>query len=62
MCADFTPEVASQMHDQAKMIPHHVAIITDGNGRWAKQRVLPRTAGHLEGMKRVREAIQFADA
>ncbi len=32
-------------------IPTHLAIILDGNGRWAKQRGLPRTAGHLEGAK-----------
>ena len=39
-------------------IPRHVAIIMDGNGRWAKQRSLPRVAGHKEGMKAVREAIE----
>lgn len=38
-------------------IPQHVAIILDGNGRWAKSRRLPRTQGHLEGVKRVDEAI-----
>ena len=41
-------------------IPHHVAIIMDGNGRWAKQRHLPRVAGHKEGMKAVRETIEGA--
>lgn len=40
-----------------KRIPKHVAIILDGNGRWAKSRRLPRTQGHLEGVKRVDEAI-----
>ena len=39
-------------------IPRHVAIIMDGNGRWAKQRSLPRVAGHKEGTKAVREAIE----
>ncbi len=39
-------------------IPRHVAIIMDGNGRWAKQRSLPRVAGHKEGMKAVRKAIE----
>ncbi len=34
-------------------IPRHVAIIMDGNGRWAKKRLLPRVAGHREGMKRM---------
>lgn len=40
--------------------PGHVAIIMDGNGRWAKQRGLPRHAGHREGMKSVREAVEGA--
>ena len=30
-------------------IPHHVAVVMDGNGRWAKDRGLPRTAGHEAG-------------
>src|SRR5450631_2119639 len=38
----------------------HVAIIMDGNGRWATQRGLPRTAGHLEGAKAVRNAVEVA--
>lgn len=41
-------------------IPQHVAIIMDGNGRWAKQMGLPRTAGHREGVKRVKEIIKAA--
>ena len=43
-----------------KNIPRHVAIIMDGNGRWAKERGLPRTAGHREGVKRVREIVKAA--
>jgi undecaprenyl diphosphate synthase len=39
-------------------IPRHVAIIMDGNGRWAKDRHLPRTLGHREGMKAVREVVE----
>lgn len=38
----------------------HVAIIMDGNGRWATQRGLPRTAGHAEGAKAVRTAVEVA--
>ena len=38
----------------------HVAIIMDGNGRWATQRGLPRTAGHIEGAKAVRAAVEMA--
>ena len=33
----------------AKNLPRHIAIILDGNGRWAKKRGLPRTAGHAAG-------------
>ena len=39
-------------------IPKHVAIIMDGNGRWATQRGLPRHAGHKEGAKAVREVVR----
>ena len=37
-------------------VPEHIAIILDGNGRWAKKRLLPRNAGHLQG-SRVLERI-----
>jgi undecaprenyl diphosphate synthase len=39
-------------------LPRHVAIIMDGNGRWAKQRGLPRIAGHREGVKAVRDVVE----
>lgn len=39
-------------------LPRHIAIIMDGNGRWAKQRGLPRFQGHLEGVKRVEEIVE----
>ena len=39
-----------------KAVPRHVAIIMDGNGRWAKKRFLPRNAGHVQG-SRVAEQI-----
>lgn len=41
-------------------VPGHVAIIMDGNGRWAKARGLPRHAGHRQGMDAVREVIEGA--
>jgi undecaprenyl diphosphate synthase len=41
-------------------IPQHIAIIMDGNGRWAKARGLPRIAGHREGAKRVKEIVKAA--
>jgi len=43
-----------------KNIPGHIAIIMDGNGRWAKERNIARTAGHRQGIKRVKEIIKAA--
>ena len=40
-------------------IPQHIAIIMDGNGRWAKKRLLPRYAGHKAGVETVRRVIKF---
>lgn len=40
-------------------IPHHVAIVMDGNGRWARRRGQPRSFGHRAGQKAVREAVEF---
>jgi undecaprenyl diphosphate synthase len=48
-----------QTHSPA---PHHVAIIMDGNGRWARQRALPRVSGHSAGIKPVRAAVEFCAA
>nr|WP_232423547.1 MULTISPECIES: isoprenyl transferase [Bacillus] len=42
-------------------IPEHIAIIMDGNGRWAKKRALPRIAGHKEGMNVVRNMTKIAN-
>ncbi|WP_078595624.1 isoprenyl transferase [Evansella clarkii] len=42
-------------------LPGHVAIIMDGNGRWAKKRGLPRIAGHREGMNVIRKVVRQAD-
>jgi len=41
-----------------RAVPRHIAIIMDGNGRWAKQRLLPRVAGHRRGVETVRETIR----
>lgn len=46
--------------DELKNIPYHVAIIMDGNGRWAKVRGLPRIAGHRAGAKSVDEITRAA--
>ena len=43
-----------------RAVPRHVAIIMDGNGRWAQQRGLPRVAGHKAGAEAVRRAMQCA--
>ncbi len=55
---------ASSVHqaatDGAGAIPRHVAIIMDGNGRWAEQRGLPRVAGHRAGAEAVRRSLQAA--
>ncbi|MFR7993660.1 MAG: isoprenyl transferase [Clostridium sp.] len=45
----------------ADNIPHHVAIIMDGNGRWAKAKNLPRTMGHKAGVETIRRVIKEAD-
>jgi undecaprenyl diphosphate synthase len=45
---------------KGQQVPSHVAIIMDGNGRWAKKRALPRIAGHHEGMKVVRKITKLA--
>ena len=41
-------------------VPRHVAIIMDGNGRWARERLMPRPMGHRSGMKAVREVVEGA--
>ncbi len=43
---------------QVNAVPRHIAIIMDGNGRWAKQRMLPRAAGHKRGVEIVREIVK----
>ena len=43
-----------------KQLPKHIAIIMDGNGRWARKHNLPRTAGHRKGITRIREIVRAA--
>lgn len=43
---------------QSTDVPRHVAIIMDGNGRWATERFLPRTAGHVRGVQAVRRVVE----
>src|SRR5690606_26848662 len=40
------------------LMPRHIAIIMDGNGRWATSRYLPRVAGHAKGVEKVRDIVQ----
>ena len=44
----------------AERLPRHVAVIMDGNGRWAKERRMPRIEGHRAGVKAVRETVESA--
>jgi undecaprenyl diphosphate synthase len=43
----------------AAIVPRHVAIIMDGNGRWAKKRFMPRVAGHHRGVETVRDTVRY---
>lgn len=47
------------MQTNPSNIPRHVAIVMDGNGRWAARRLMPRAMGHREGVKAVQKAIDF---
>ena len=49
---------STQQIPQTGEVPRHVAIIMDGNGRWAKGRMLPRIAGHRRGLEAVRATVQ----
>ena len=49
---------STQAIPEAGAVPRHIAIIMDGNGRWAKKRFLPRVAGHRKGVEAVREAVK----
>ena len=56
MTTDDSPRLAQVRRHGA--IPRHIAIIMDGNGRWAGERGLPRSAGHQAGMASVREVVE----
>lgn len=45
-----------------QILPRHIAIIMDGNGRWAKKRFLPRLIGHKAGVKAIERTVRAADA
>jgi undecaprenyl diphosphate synthase len=48
----------SEVRATAVSMPHHVALVMDGNGRWAKQRKMPRVAGHKEGVDALRRTVK----
>ena len=47
--------------EQERLLPTHIAIIMDGNGRWAKKRSLPRTAGHVAGAKTFKTIARYCN-
>jgi undecaprenyl diphosphate synthase len=54
-----TPFTSSTLEiPRARRIPRHIAVVMDGNGRWAKQRHLPRVAGHRRGVTAVRDVVR----
>lgn len=54
--------MAAPKPPKVKSVPHHVAVVMDGNGRWAKQRGLARTAGHEAGEKALLDVVHGAIA
>ena len=52
------PPSSTRAIPEIACIPRHIAIIMDGNGRWAKQRFLPRMAGHQRGVEALRETVK----
>lgn len=52
--------ILKSIHEEQLEVPKHVAIILDGNGRWAKKRNMPRNYGHVQGSKTVEQIIEDA--
>ena len=61
MSASTIPGSSTQQIPQTGDVPRHVAIIMDGNGRWARRRRLPRIAGHRRGAEAVRASVRACD-
>ena len=47
--------------NENRILPQHIAIIMDGNGRWAKKKGLPRTAGHIAGAKTFKNIARYCN-
>lgn len=61
LCMKFTPEILNRLRDAGldpERLPRHIAVIMDGNGRWAQERGKERIQGHLQGVKSVRSTIE----
>lgn len=52
---------STQAVPEVACVPRHIAMIMDGNGRWAKKRFLPRVAGHKQGVETLREMVKACD-
>ena len=59
-CLTQSERLADMSDNNKTNVPRHVAIILDGNGRWAKKRFLPRAAGHSAGAKTVEDVCEWA--
>jgi len=57
-----SPEEALARRINPARLPAHIAIIMDGNGRWAAKRHLPRVRGHQAGVEAVRDAVESSRA
>jgi undecaprenyl diphosphate synthase len=53
------PSLSAEL--DAALLPRHVAMIMDGNGRWAEQRKMPRTVGHSQGARTLKKLLQCCD-
>ena len=56
---NLTKYLMTEIQIDQNQIPEHIAIIMDGNGRWARAKTLPRIAGHKQGVKAVRNITEI---
>ena len=56
-----TPPSSTQTIPEHHTVPHHVAVIMDGNGRWAKKRFMPRVMGHKKGLDVLENMCRVCD-
>ncbi|KAB8138769.1 isoprenyl transferase [Gracilibacillus oryzae] len=57
----FAKKETKTIHNLTGKVPEHIAIIMDGNGRWAQKKGLPRIAGHREGMDNIKKIVKIAN-